>query len=507
MAYEFGVLNEDELWQIKEAYRKQKLKELLIGPLIASSVHVTLLIACAVFFVGESQLVNPSIRISSSQELDEVQKFIPPPPPPKVDIPKIDQSVSHDSPVSVENVPETAELMDSIEALSDEPPSTEANSNMDVFNELKASSSKLTSSSIFSGRSASGRSAALKKFGGSVKIQESYGKALRWLSKVQNPDGSWGDKQGRERTGLTALALLTFLAHGETPKSKAFGSTVSSAVFWLVNDDLVKDPYAHAIKTYALCEAYAMTGNYQILEKLDSLVDGVIQGQQPGGGYGYAYKNTLKDEKTRQDVSIAGWNYQAMKAAKVAGIKVKGLDESIEKSVRYLKTLASSDASGNGFAYNPLAKQRLTTHSMRAVGVLCLQLFGEGNEAGLRDELEKIYRSDLMNFRWNKPPKESLYGWYYATQCMFQQGGAMWKDWNAAFQKELKANQNPEGYWNYPGEVLGPKSDLSMKIYATSLCSLMLSVYYRYLPATSKSVKAGGFAKASSLGDEELELF
>ncbi len=71
------------------------------------------------FFVGESQLVNPSIRISSSQELDEVQKFIPPPPPPKVDIPKIDQSVSHDSPVSVENDPLTAALMDSNEALSD----------------------------------------------------------------------------------------------------------------------------------------------------------------------------------------------------------------------------------------------------------------------------------------------------------------------------------------------------------------------------------------------------
>ena len=120
---------------------------------------------------------------------------------------------------------------------------------------------------------------------------------------------------------------------------------------------------------------------------------------------------------------------------------------------------------------------------MRAVGVLCLQLFGEGRFEGIQDDLVHISTKDLLKYDWENPPDESLYGWYYATQAMFQAGGDMWKNWNKQFQDVLTRNQNKEGFWDYPGEFDGPKDELTSRIYATTLCAMQLTVYYRYLPS------------------------
>ena len=126
---------------------------------------------------------------------------------------------------------------------------------------------------------------------------------------------------------------------------------------------------------------------------------------------------------------------------------------------------------------------------MRGVGVLCMQLFGEGDYAGMYDEIEKISTFDLEKLNWENPPKDSLYGWYYSTQAMFQKGGPMWKSWNKKFQKELTRNQHPEGFWEYPGVWHGRfDQPTPERIYCTTLCALMLTVYYRYLPSTKGAI-------------------
>ena len=54
--------------------------------------------------------------------------------------------------------------------------------------------------------------------------------------------------------------------------------------------------------------------------------------------------------------------------------------------------------------------------------------------------------------------------------------------------------------------------DLGKKIYATTLCSLMLTVYYRYLPMTSKGGAKKAAAKAPvkaapADGEEVIDIF
>ena len=65
-----------------------------------------------------------------------------------------------------------------------------------------------------------------------------YIRSLVFLQKAQHADGSWGEKSAVTHT---SLILLTFLAHGETPRSKIYGPTVKKAMRWLIMHQLTEE--------------------------------------------------------------------------------------------------------------------------------------------------------------------------------------------------------------------------------------------------------------------------
>lgn len=484
--YNSDLYIDRDLALIEEEYRKKRLIESLIGPIVSTVFHIALIIILSIFITDKYKEEIPDIEVKMEQ-VEEITTEEPPPVEKPEEIEEVQEDVTNPvlTTVALENV-ETNDA--ALEDVSDEAPSTEDDSTVEAVSDVTVSPSAFVSPSVFGGRSAAGRASAVSKFGGSMMGQQSLLKALLWLQKVQNPNGSWGVKK-HSHYALTGLALLTFLAHGETQMSKQFGHTVSKAMQYLANlpiDTIAGSGYSHAIKTYAICEAYAMTGISILEDVMDPHVRVIIDGQQNGGSFGYKYN---KNEQEKQDLSIAGWNYQALKAAYAAGCNISGLNEAIAKSVDWLKKRAAGSDRGYGYPYDFSKRKTSTKHSMRAVGVLCMQLFGEGNFPALQDEIALIAERDRENFNWARPPKESVYGWYYATQAMFQHGGKEWKDWNKKFQKELTRNQHPEGFWEYPGVWHGRfDQPTPERIYCTTLCALMLTVYYRYLPSTKGAI-------------------
>lgn len=497
-------LSDEDILEIQQEYRKKRLIESLIGPMISTVFHIVLIIILAVMITDKYKKEIPEIVIKM-EEVEEVKIEEPPPieEPEPIEEPTEDVVNPVLTTVEVENV-DTNDA--ALEDVNDEAPSTDDDSTVEAVSDVVVSPSAFASPNVFGGRSAAGRASAVSKFGGSAVGQQALQKALWWLAKVQNPDGSWGNSNERYKTGVTGLALLTFLAHGETHLSKSFGLNVKKAMNWLCNSEEASDPYAHGIKTCALAEAYAMTGMSMLHDVVEICIKKVLEGQQDGGSYYYKYN---RNEKEGQDLSIGGWNYQAMKAAYGAGIGGSELMAGIEKGVGWLKKFAAKSDSGNGFPYNPIKSDKVK-HTMRAVGVLCLQLFGEGDCPEVQDEMNKIMTHDLLKLNWQDPPKSSLYGWYYATQAMFHKGGQHWKSWNAKFQKMLVANQNKEGYWEYPSSVVGSfkNGTTQGRVYATTFCSLMLTVYYRYLPSNKGALGSGSDEKkaAKILEEERLDL-
>jgi hypothetical protein len=84
-----------------------------------------------------------------------------------------------------------------------------------------------------------------------------------------------------------------------------------------------------------------------------------------------------------------------------------------------------------------------------------------------------------------KSETADLYAWYYHTQACLMFGGAAWNKWNRWFQDELVAVQSPDGSWPVPGgKGHGPGGAKSKTVWDTTLCVLMLEVFYRYMPTT-----------------------
>ena len=351
----------------------------------------------------------------------------------------------------------------------------------------------------YGARSSDGRRRALGPGAGQgdARTEASVLKALRWLKHVQRPDGSWA---GPSPTAMTGLAVLTYLAHGETPSSREFGATVGRALDYLIASQRDEqgvtrfrgsdgNEYAFLIATYALCEAYGMTRNPNAGEAAKKGLARIIAGQSPTGGWDYK----LNRASTRDDLSFGGWALQALKAGKMAGLRVEGLDDCVKKSVRYLKTRAFRKG---GFGY--CAGGAPT--GLTATGCLALQLLGAAREKEVRSALDFMRAWRPV---WENHPggKNAQYYSYYATQCKYQAGmrrdaapadQTSWKKWNAemkaAYPKAM--TELPEripdsegrpcamGYWQnrdaYDAPVMG-----------TCLCALQLMVYYRYLPTST----------------------
>ena len=340
-------------------------------------------------------------------------------------------------------------------------------------------------------------------------------KALRWLKKTQKPNGCWSPQP----ISNTGLAILAFLAHGETPASKEFGPTVEKALQFLIESISMNkegqptfkgtdgNEYATLIATYALCEAYGMTRNPNTKIVAMQTLQRIVDNQSPTGGWDYH----INKKSTRDDMSFAGWALQALKAGKMAGMHPDGLDECIKKAVRCLKT---RNFKNGGFNYTAGGGPT----GLTATGCLAMQLLGYMNEPEVKAALDTMrpWTPSFTGVKGKKltealPEHNPQYYCYYAAQCKYQAGmcqGATpanvkaWQDWNLAmkqlYPKTMKTlpetiegadgKQKQIGYWPLVAEETCRGAGDTM---ATCLCALQLMVYYRYLPTTqTKAAKA-----------------
>lgn len=338
-------------------------------------------------------------------------------------------------------------------------------------------------------------------------------RALRWLAKHQHPDGSWG----QDKPAMASLALLAYLAHGETPASEEFGRPVEKALRFLTEAQEANGrfrgrdghDYTQPIAAYALAEAYGMTQIPILKDAAIKAIQVVINGQNTSGSFNYGLVPGGSD---RDDLSYAGWCVQAIKAASVAGLDadVPGITAAKAKAIEGISLHYRAQSPNGYFGYG---RGGSGSRGLTGVGVLSLQFLGEGNALQTRMGIEGMQD---WAFNWKNPPKGSpLYYWYYITQAYFQAGGNAWEKWNNAFSHGLvneQQIQNREqsgyldhrgqahetGYWISPAESEHNASN--DEVMDTILCTLMLEVYYRYLP-TFQQNPANSIEK--ELGDKD----
>ncbi|MCC7085586.1 MAG: hypothetical protein IT427_11340 [Pirellulales bacterium] len=352
---------------------------------------------------------------------------------------------------------------------------------------------------IYSDRMATGRTEIARRYGGSPEAVASVEAALYWLAANQSDDGRWDPDQfgaGKENavlghnrqgaganadTGITGLALLAFLGSGHTHQKGEYSKTVQRGLEFLLSTQAADGNlagaaetyafmYSHGMATFALSEAYAMTGDKRFEGAVRKAINYTISAQLPSTG-GWRYKAKERPEELG-DTSQLGWQLMAIKSAELAGIAIPARVE--DGAIRYLKIVSTGPFGGKA-SYQPGPPK--PTAAMTAEALVCRQFLGMARDNPASNEAGDYLLQDLPSSQ-----KINLYYWYYGTLGMFQLQGQHWERWNQAMQATLVSHQRGDGKFAGSWDPDCQWGGYGGRVYSTALSALCLEVYYRYLP-------------------------
>ena len=162
---------------------------------------------------------------------------------------------------------------------------------------------------------------------------------LRWLAKQQADDGSWkfdrnandmsplfGSEEMEDRIAATGMAILPFLAAGETHIfAKKYRQTVRNGLDYLSKQILVTGQFpnagnfAQAVAAIPLCEVARMTGDPKYKRLAQAACDCIVQNQANDGSWGY-------NGKSPGNTFMLGWQIQAAHRRKTGRPEDSGRD-------------------------------------------------------------------------------------------------------------------------------------------------------------------------------------
>lgn len=316
------------------------------------------------------------------------------------------------------------------------------------------------------------------------KVENSIRRGCLWLVKNQNRDGGLKSQYAVAATGL---AGLSWLAAGSTPEAGPYAANIRRAIDFLIrsqgNGGFITEGsgygnssmYGHGFAALFLAEAYGMTRDEELAERLKQSVIKAVHlietTQNQFGGW-----NGTPDARQTDDGSgaVAIMQISALRAAESCGIHVK--QQVVEKAKKYLLAMTSN----NGwYAYNWGSRSQGGEDQGRAgttgPGIYMLGAMNLHNDAKYEKGIKNLMKTCPFLTGGGGGGTGQWYWFYYtcfyASLAMYQHGGAEWAKWYPAMVTSLINRQRPDG--SFEDEYGG--------VY-TALGVLSLSIAYRYLP-------------------------
>jgi len=233
---------------------------------------------------------------------------------------------------------------------------------------------------------------AARRGGGGPDTESAVERALAWLYRNQEKDGYWnlngkagvngaagwqGTRGESMRPAMTAFSVLAFLGAGYTYRGgHKYSKTVRQGLEWLISEQAAdgsyvgrteKCGYAQGVVTLALCEACAMAARDQsdfgrrLKAAAQKGLGYIAKSQNPYAGWDYSPRGGTSD------TSITVWNCMALKAGRLAGMKVdgscfKGITNWLN-SAQDLKTGTGSGSQWTGGAFGYRGRPGRTVRS------------------------------------------------------------------------------------------------------------------------------------------------
>jgi hypothetical protein len=338
---------------------------------------------------------------------------------------------------------------------------------------------------------AAGRQVLLREQGGNEASEAAVERALDWLARHQNPDGSWSFNHVRPACkeqcpdagtldapqGATSLALLPFLGAGHSHRADSrskYRSTVSAALNYLRMNlarvgglfDNDQGMPSHAWGTIALCEASEGGRDKSSRAAAVAAIELIVNTQNADGGWSMLPRPGAQPNPS--ELATTAWNVVALKTAQAAGIVDPS--RSLKRATAYIDGAAapngfrrSTDATG----IDPLS----TALGMQAR----IQLGWPREQPALTAYVAELSKAGpATNGRF--------YLSFLQSQTMREAGGASWPAWNTALRDHLVNTQQTTGHAAGSWSSTHAEARQGGRLYCTALGALILEVYYRTAP-------------------------
>jgi len=338
-------------------------------------------------------------------------------------------------------------------------------------------------------RSPERRQPMLDEFGGTKESEDAVSRGLAYLASVQESDGRWtrvddnerrrrGRQRGQHDMACTGFSVLAFLGHGDSPTvAGPYQKVLADGIAYLIdrqddNGDLrgfeqfrgggsdSANMYDQGIATYALAEAAAITHDPRTIEAAKKGAQFIVDAQNDEGGWRYS-------PKEQGDSSVFGWQIMALHSAEAIGFEIP--TPTLDGARNYIRSC-------NEGQYRLLAGYQphngptpaMTAELLFSRMLLDLPMTDDGI-------------AEATRYLAHEPPdanRADLYYWYYASLSMLHMQNPLWKDWNVLTRESLIRLQQEDGSW----DVNLKWGERGGRVFTTSLATLTLEVYYRYLP-------------------------
>lgn len=291
------------------------------------------------------------------------------------------------------------------------------------------------------------------------QVDRMYVKGMQFLLKTQSADGSWPDRPIGNAPAITALSVISLLAHGDDPNFGPYSATIHHGLdFILKSMDqetgyMGPSMYNHGFCTLALAESYGAVDDPRIGPALQKAVRLIVNAQKVNSAHAWRYS----PESIDADTTVSGAQMVALLAARNAGMAVP--EETIQNGLKFFLSCQTPEG---GFGYTAPVAPNATR---AAIGCVVFALAKEKNSDAFKN---------AFAFLINTQPDRQYpqYFLYYASQAYFHGSPDLWQNWNRANIASLRSSQTPDGSWD--GQ-LG-------STFTTAGSLLSLALNYRYLP-------------------------
>jgi len=300
--------------------------------------------------------------------------------------------------------------------------------------------------------------------------QAAIDNGLAFLAWRQHEDGAFGSAGYKRNVAVSALSAMAMMSSGSTPGRGPYGAEIEKCVKFLldntrdsgyviVEENSGRGPmYGHGFATLFLAEAYGMTRQPAIREKLGKAVRLIVVSQNEQGGWRY------RPQSLEADLSVTVCQIMALRAARNAGIHVP--TETVERCIDYVKRSQNEDG---GFMY--MLDGGESEFPRSAAGIVVLYSAGVYQSDETTRGLEYLVRFTSKDAAFNRE-KHFFYGHYYAVQAMWHAGSDHWQPWYGAIRDVLVERQRDDGSW----------MDSICPEYGTAMACLILQMPNNVLP-------------------------